>query len=149
MLWSWADLVGVTVGVLAHRCRTDENPATDGQRRPIHHAAAVQARKSGVPKATGAARLVPDEHPARWARQLHKSQIILQHNVLLVCWFTLRYSWVHGRMRIIYVTAAWHGHCRAPQGSQGAWRWKVAASRPSRPPTYWLRLKEGGSSNDN
>jgi hypothetical protein len=28
----------------AHRCRTDENPATGGQRRPVHHAAAVETR---------------------------------------------------------------------------------------------------------
>jgi hypothetical protein len=54
-----------------------------------------------------------------------ESQIRLQHNTLSVCWFSHRYSWVGGNMRI------------------------MMASRPSRPPTYWLRIKEGGSSNDN
>jgi hypothetical protein len=80
------------------------------------------------------------------AHQLHKSQIILQHNVLPVCWFTHRYSWVHGRMRIIYVTAAVGTAIAVPQKEPGG---VETASRPSRPPTYWLRLKEGGSSNDN
>jgi hypothetical protein len=38
--------------------------------------------------------------------QLHKRQIRLQHNILRVCWFTHRYSWVQVPMRFIYVAAA-------------------------------------------
>jgi hypothetical protein len=49
---------------LAHRCRTNENPATGGQRWPVHHPTAHQARPGRVPTATRAARPVPDEHRA-------------------------------------------------------------------------------------
>jgi hypothetical protein len=49
---------------LANRCRTNENPATSGQRWPVHHAATVETCPGGMPTATCAARLVPDEHRA-------------------------------------------------------------------------------------
>jgi hypothetical protein len=49
----------------AHRCGTDQNSATGGQRWPVHHAAAVETRPGGMSTATRAARLVPDEHGAR------------------------------------------------------------------------------------
>ena len=52
-------------GASAHRCGTDENPATGGQRRPVHHRTTFQARPGGMSTATCAARLVPDEHRAR------------------------------------------------------------------------------------
>jgi hypothetical protein len=32
---------------LAHRCRTNENSATGGERRPVHRAAAVKTRPGG------------------------------------------------------------------------------------------------------
>jgi hypothetical protein len=66
---------------LMHRFGTDQNPANGGQRRPIHNAAAVEAPPGCVSTATGAARLMPDEHcaraqemtvraPLRWPRQV-------------------------------------------------------------------------------
>ena len=50
---------------LAHRCRTNEDPATGGQRWPVHHPAAFKTRPGGMPTATRTAWLVPDKHRAR------------------------------------------------------------------------------------
>jgi hypothetical protein len=37
---------------LAHRCRTNENPATGGQRRPVHQRTTFQTRPGGMSTAT-------------------------------------------------------------------------------------------------
>src|SRR5262249_61126394 len=50
---------------LAHRCGTDENPATGGQWWPVHHPTAVETRPGRMSTATRTARLMPDEHRAR------------------------------------------------------------------------------------
>jgi len=50
---------------LAHRCGTNENPATGRQWWPVHHAAAVKTRPGGMSTATRTARLMTDKHRAR------------------------------------------------------------------------------------
>jgi hypothetical protein len=52
-------------GPLAHRGRTNENPATGSQLRPVNYAAAVKTRPGGMSTTTRTARLVPEEHRAR------------------------------------------------------------------------------------
>jgi hypothetical protein len=62
--WSTSLLLICSTSLLAHRCRTNENPATRGQRWSVHHASAVETRPGGMSTATRTARLVPDEHRA-------------------------------------------------------------------------------------
>ena len=51
---------------LAHLCGTDKNPATGSQRRPVHHAAAVETRPGGMSTATRAARLARRASTGVW-----------------------------------------------------------------------------------
>jgi hypothetical protein len=61
-----ADFLRTQPALQAHRGRAVKNVAISANRRPIHHASAVETRPGGMSTATRAARLVPDEHPARF-----------------------------------------------------------------------------------
>jgi hypothetical protein len=54
---------------LAHRSRSDENPATGGQRRPVHRRTGVETRPGRVSTATRAVRAPPFSTTVRLRRR--------------------------------------------------------------------------------
>ena len=68
---------------LAHRCRTNENPATGCQRWPVHHAAAVKTRPGGMPTASTLFRFVADYFTRRDMRRVrhHRGHIVFPHPI--------------------------------------------------------------------